>query len=301
MSGPGGLRAALRAGLHSLVRTASRNYIAGPTVADAMRVARLLVPRGYATTLGYWDAAGDAPDDVLQTYLDCLDQLAGLGEGHYTSIKLPGLRHDPGRYRSLEQRSRECGIPLCFDSLDVAGAETMFTFLAGHLDPASGAHGCVLPGRWRRSVADAARATELGLIVRVVKGQSPDPADPGRDPAAGYLEVVRALAGRARLVRVASHDPAVARASLEILQAAGTPGELELLYGLPVGSQVALAREFGVPVRVYVAFGHAFLPYALASLRQRPTAVFGLMREAARGDCLATFPLYRRPVATAPA
>jgi proline dehydrogenase len=168
----------------------------------------------------------------------------------------------------------------------------MFAFLAQHLDPASGAHGCVLPGRWRRSLEDAGRAIDLGLIVRVVKGQSPDPAEPDRDAAAGYLDVVRALAGRARAVRVASHDPAVARAALALLKAANTPCELELLYGLPVGDMVALAREFEVPVRVYIAFGHAFLPYALASIRQRPSAIFRLLREAARGDCLSTFPVH---------
>ena len=31
--------------------------------------------------------------------------------------------------------------------------------------------GCTLPGRWRRSLSDADRAIEMGLRVRVVKGQ----------------------------------------------------------------------------------------------------------------------------------
>jgi proline dehydrogenase len=284
---------ALRSGFRSLLRRVSRNYIAGPTVEDAMRIGRALAPRGYRATLGYWDADDDPADRVLQAYLASCEGLATLGRGNYVSIKMPALRYDAGMFRDLQSKSRECGVPLTFDSIDTENATPMFKFIAEHMDSSAGELGCVLPGRWRRSLDDAERAIELGLIVRVVKGQSPDPAEPERDPAAGYVSVVRTLAGRARCVRVASHDPIVTREALRILAAAQTPCEVELLYGLPVGRQVALATEFNVPIRVYVAFGHAFLPYAMASLRKRPDALLRLLREAARGDCLATFPELR--------
>jgi len=281
---------ALRAGFHSLVRQVSRNYIAGPTLQDAARISQPLAARGYWITLGYWDAAGDPARQVLQTYLACCDQLASLGGTNYLSIKIPALALDLGMFRALLEKSRESRVPLHFDSLDTDNASAIFDFISEHTAPSADEIGCTLPGRWRRSLDDAERAIELGLVVRVVKGQSPDPAEPDRDPAMGYLSVLRRLAGRARRVRVASHDPFVARQSLTILKAANTPCELELLYGLPVGGQVALADEFGVPVRVYVAFGHAFLPYALTSLRRNPGAILRLLREAARGDCLSTFP-----------
>jgi CelD/BcsL family acetyltransferase involved in cellulose biosynthesis len=281
---------ALRAGVHSLVGVVSRNYIAGPTLADAARVGQPLASRGYWLTLGYWDGSGDSADLVLETYLASCAYLASLGGRNYLSIKIPALGYDSGRFRALERKSRESGVPLHFDALDTGNASATLDFIADQAARSGGEVGCTLPGRWQRSLGDAERAIALGLMVRVVKGQSPDPADPDRDPAAGYLAVVRTLAGRARGVRVATHDPVVARESLSILKAANTPCELELLYGLPVGIQVALAEEFHVPVRVYVAFGHAFLPYALSSLRRHPAAVLRLLREAARGDCLSTFP-----------
>ena len=281
---------ALRAGFHSLVRSVSRNYIAGPTLEDAARISEPLASRGYWLTLGYWDAAGDPATRVMQTYVASCEHLARLEGQNYISIKIPALKNDGGMFRSLQEISRQRGVGLHFDSLDTDHATPIFRFLADHVDPSAGTVGCTLPGRWRRSLDDAELAIDLGLVVRVVKGQSPDPAEPARDPAAGYLSIVRKLAGRACCVRVASHDPMVARESLAILKAADTPCELELLYGLPVGRQVALAREFGVPVRVYVAFGHAFLPYALGSLRKNPGALLRLLREAARGDCLSTFP-----------
>jgi len=280
----------LRAGLHSLTRYVSRNYVAGPAVADALRIGHHLASRGYAITLGYWDAAGDSADQVLEICLDACEGLATLGGDNYLSIKIPALGYDSRRFRLLQAKSREWGVPICFDALDPETATRTFDFIAQHLDTGPGEIACVIPGRWRRSPEDAERALALGLTVRVVKGQSPDPAEPDRDPASGYLDVVRTLSGRARCVRVASHDPLVAREALAMLTAARTPCELELLYGLPVGEQVALAREFAVPVRVYVAFGHAFLPYALASLRRNPAGVLRLLREALRGDCLSTFP-----------
>jgi proline dehydrogenase len=290
-AGPRRPRALLRGALQAFVARVSRNYIAGPSLSDARRISEELARRGYWLTLGYWDSAKDAPGTILDTYLASLDALAGFAGHNYLSVKIPALRYDPAGFSTLLTRSQERRVPLMFDALESDQAEPTLEFIARETDPSRSEVGVVLPGRWLRSLSDAERAISLGLVVRVVKGQSPDPRDPNRDPTEGYLEVVRALAGRAKCVRVASHNPIVAGESLRILTAAGTPCELELLYGLPVGTQVKLAVALGVPVRVYVAFGHAFLPYALASMRRHPGAMLRLLREALRGDCLSTFPV----------
>lgn len=281
---------AMRAGLDGLVRAVSRNYIAGPRLEDAARVSRILSGRGYWATLGYWDGAGDRPEDVLDINLAACEALAALPGKNYLSVKAPALGGDMEMHRILIERSDALGAPLHFDSLDITRADAIFTCVERSAASSRRQVGCTLPGRWRRSLDDAERAIALGLAVRVVKGQSPDPDDPRRDAAAGYLELVEKLAGRARLVRVASHNPQLARRSLAILKAARTPCELELLYGLPVGGQAALAMEFGAPVRVYAAFGHAYLPYAISSARRNPGVILRLAREALRGDCLSTFP-----------
>lgn len=290
----GGPSKALRACLDSLVRAASRNYIAGPRLEDAAGVSRVLSGRGYWATLGYWDGAGDRPEHVLEINLATCAALAALPGENYLSVKAPALGDDAEMLRVLIKRSDDLGAPLHFDSLDIARTDAIFACVERCAASTARQVGCTLPGRWRRSLDDAERAIALGLAVRVVKGQSPDPADPRRDPTAGYLEIVEKLAGRARLVRIASHNPELARRSLAVLKAANTPCELELLYGLPVGDQAALAMEFGVPVRVYAAFGHAYLPYALGSARRNPGALLRLAREALRGDCLSTFPALDR-------
>jgi proline dehydrogenase len=55
---------------------------------------------------------------------------------------------------------------------------------------------------------------------------------------------------------------------------------LEILYGLPAQRQIALARELGVAVRMYLPYGSAYLPYCLGQLRRRPRLAWWLLRDA---------------------
>lgn len=274
-----------------VARKASRNYIAGPAPEDAQRVGRRLVDRGYWITQGYWDGSGDAPEEVLDTYLATLRQLAGLDGNHYLSLKIPALRYSREMFAAVLAASRRSNVPLHFDSLAPEHAERMHAFIRQHSQPESGNIGCTLPGRWRRSIEDADRVSELGLNVRVVKGQWEDPVDPERDARSGYLDVVDRLAGKARCVRIATHDAPLAREALSRLIGAGTRCELELLFGLPVNNLVPLAAELGVPVRIYIAFGHAYLPYALASLRKQPGMLLKLFKAACKQNNLSAFPV----------
>jgi proline dehydrogenase len=167
--------------------------------------------------------------------------------------------------------------------LDALGPETVDRTWAAIEDLVDGSHfGCTIPGRWRRSLADADWAIEHRLGVRVVKGQWADPDDPRLDPRIGFIEIVRRLAGRARHVAVASHDLVTARRAIELLLTSRTSTTLELLYGLPSRKQMELARELGVPVRLYVPYGAAYLPYCLAQMKRNPQIAWWLVRDALR-------------------
>lgn len=274
----------------TVARKASRNYIAGPALEDAQHVSRHLAGRGYWLTQGYWDGHADVPERVCDTYCAALKQLARLGGNNYLSLKIPALHYRPALFESVLAASRESGVPIHFDSLAPEQASRLHAFIGQHAT-CGDAVGCTLPGRWRRSLEDAERANALRLNVRVVKGQWEDPGDPGRDPRAGYLQVIDRLAGQARCVRVATHDVSLARDALNRLKAAGTRCELELLYGLPIAGPLSLAAGLDVPVRIYIAFGHAYLPYALASLRKQPGMLLKLLREACKQNHLSSFPV----------
>ena len=68
-------------------------------------------------------------------------------------------------------------------------------------------------------------------------------------------------------------------AALAALLAQGTACELELLYGLPVRGVLPIAKEAGVPVRVYLPYGHAWLPYVINRLRKEPRIALWLLRD----------------------
>lgn len=289
-----------RAGLRGLkataVRTASalllplaqrvaRDHIGGHTVGDAVVVARRLADESVPCTLGFWDTPDYTHRQVADIYLEAVERLAALRFDGYVSIKPPALGFDAGLAAELARAAGRHGIRLHSDShgpetadLTCAMIDAMRGGLSGDL------LGTTLPGRWSRSLTDADRAVAGGLAVRVVKGQWPDPADPRRDLSAGYLEVIDRLAGRARHVAVASHDPGLVAEAVGRLRAAGTPCGIELIHAVPMAPVLRWARENGVAVRIYVPFGKGFVPNVIGLLRRNPRLAWRIVKGLVAGD-----------------
>jgi hypothetical protein len=259
-------RPVLRERASAAVARAARRYVAGPELTDALRVADTY-PRA---AIGPWDAGDESPRDVAKGYATAADALAGREA--YLSIKAPAINCDPAVVRDLLAR----GLRVHLDALAADTADDVLA-LAEQLH-ADGDLGVTLPARWARSAADAQRAAALGLRVRVVKGQF---GAPEVHPRAGFMAVVDALVVHgARHVAVATHDPALLKAGMNRLDAAGVPHEAELLHGLPMREPL---RAVGGDARIYVPYGAAFLPYALDELRRHPQRAAWLLRDALRG------------------
>ena len=261
-----------------VAKHAAKAYIAGPELDDAMIACRRLFGLGFGGAICFWNVESDSPKRIVDAYTSALAALANEKMDCYLSIKLPPLKYDPALLHEVLEQARHSDTLLHFDSLEHETADRTFSMITQaarsypHL-------GCTLPGQWVRSVADADLAVDIGLHVRVVKGQWPDPQHREMNPREGYLNVIDRLAGRARFVAVATHDPELGRNALERLRRAGTPCSLELLYGLPVKPALKVARELGVPVRVYVPFGHGWLPYSLTHARRNPRVFWWLLRD----------------------
>ncbi|MFT3727592.1 MAG: hypothetical protein QM759_07205 [Terricaulis sp.] len=270
-----GLRARVKGALTDLVMPAlkrgARGYVGGESVSDAIAVAARLASDGTPTTLGYWPASSHESAEVAGIYLAALREVAAAGLDSYVSIKPPALRFEDGAAAALAKAAAKHDLRLHCDShgCDVADLSHGFAeTLLQTLPPAR--VGVTLPGRWVRSVADADWACARGVMVRVVKGQWPDPDAPARDLTEGYLEVVGRLAGRARHVAVATHDTALAQKAVALLRAANTPCELEMILGMPVAPLLRWAKANGVAARIYVPFGPGYIPNALGILRRNP-------------------------------
>jgi proline dehydrogenase len=274
---------ARRRGLRAFLDLAGRAYVPGEGLDDALALARAHAAAGRACTLGYFDGHDDSPAEVAARNCAAADAMSALSPTDYVSIKAPGLRYD---LDALDRVLAHCGerqVRVHFDSHDLGNAE--LTLACAERAVEQGLQvGLTLPGRWRRSLDDAAHACTLGLRVRVVKGEWPDPEVPDADARAGFLAVVDTLiAHRAAEVAVASHDPPLAREALRRLQAAGIRCELELLNGLPQRAALAVAQTLGVPVRVYIPFGVAWRPYALRKALRRPRILLWLAKDLVLG------------------
>ena len=263
--------------LRPLVARAAKAYVAGERLEDALRVADKLSERGLGITLGYWDSPKDTPRSVADAYLDAIDALANRQHG-YVSIKIPSLDYSHELSAKVVDRAALRRVRVHFDALGPETADRSRALFDRLLD--RGAElSYTLPGRWLRSVSDAAWAAERGIVVRVVKGQWADPADPRRDPRRGYLEVIDALAARAAHVAVASHDTQLVAAAVARLKGANTSCELELLHGLPMRRSLAQADALSLGVHVYVPYGETYLPYAISRVRQNPRVLWWLLRD----------------------
>lgn len=267
------LLAPLRQGVFRLaepvLRRASQAYVPGPKLDDALAMARRIETSGMSATIGYFDGEGDAPDLIEHNDVEAVKAVSQLAHPSYASIKVPSLGYDVSRIARIADVAETHGQIMHLDSHAPDTAEPTLKVL----DALRASHtrlSLTIPGRWARSPADADWAVQHGIRVRVVKGQWPCAEQPDLDPATGFLAVIDRLAGKAPVVAVATHDAGLARESCRRLLAAGTRCELELLCGLPQREVLAVAQELKVPVRFYIPFGSAWLPYALGQLIRKP-------------------------------
>jgi proline dehydrogenase len=227
---------------------------------DARAVCDRLAREGIASTVCYWDVFADEAAFISQNYTGALQGISKAAPDCYLSVKAPALKYDFSLIRKILDEARRLNATVHFDAMAPGTVDPTFDLIrqAREVYPNLG---CTLPSRWARSLGDAEQAIALRLRIRIVKGQWIGTDE--TDPREGFLKIVDQIKGRALHVAVATHNPALARISLRQLKDAGTPCELELLYGLPQRPLLRVARHYGVRARLYVPYGQAALPYRL--------------------------------------
>lgn len=261
---------------HDLADRARSRYSAGKELGAALAEERHYAERGFPTTVGYWNATSDSPATVAK---EAIDSAAALPAGSEVAIKLAAMGGDGEQLDELLALCLERELTLHVDAVgaDSAGAAQAAALRLARLHP--GKVGCTLPGRWVRSPADAGRLREEPLRIRVVKGEFADQESAELDPSDGFLQVIELLAGHECHVEVATQDAALAKAALEGLLAKETSCELQVLHGMKSGGAVGVARQLGVPVRVYVPYGNSRLPYRRFELLRSPRLLASLARD----------------------
>ena len=284
-------------------RIASR-FIAGMTLADALRVVRELNAKGINATLDHLGEHTSTPEEAQQAAEDIFATLEAIGVE-------PGLRSNVSI--KLTQIGMGLDESLCVETLEriLARAKAANTFIRidmedtpytdktinihyamrekGYLN-----HGMVVQAYLYRTEADVRRMLQDSVRIRNVKGaynEPPDKAFPQKADVDANFDLITKIMLDASLAQksfvsddgrvppipaIASHDEKRIAFAKSYAEKIGLPKnglEFQMLYGIRRDLQESLSKE-GYPVRVYVPFGTHWYPYFMRRLAERPANVW---------------------------
>jgi proline dehydrogenase len=292
-------RSVHRALMHyDLLRGLAQRYVAGEELADGIVVAQTLNTQRLQVSL---DHLGESVTSELEArratlaYLDALEAIARDRVEAGISLKLTQLGLDVRRelclahLRSVLERTRalaEADDPI-FVRIDMeSSAYTQRTLDMHEVFWNEGYRnlGIVLQAYLHRTAADAERAIELGIPVRLCKGAYLEP------PHVAFREKAAVDANFARLTEqllragarpaIATHDERLIRHAQDVARRERIPPsrfEFQMLFGVRRDLQLRLVRQ-GYRVRVYLPYGEQWYPYLVRRLAERPANVAFFLR-----------------------
>jgi proline dehydrogenase len=285
--------------LQRLLFPLATRFVAGDSVADALRTVERLADAGLAATvaaLGEDIASDGDADHTRDEYRRLIDGLAGRSLAANLSLKLSALGTKLGGEGFVQRYVEVVGYAAeamrdPFVRVDMEGSSTIDQTLdavtrtfAMHANT-----GPVLQASLRRTVLDVAAAAAHGMRVRLCKGayaESAEVAIVGADEIrANYLACATLLLRDGTFPAFATHDPLLIRAIRELADRFGVAKdafEFQMLYGVRPDLQRSLVRE-GYGVRVYVPYGTQWAKYfRRRMMERRENLVFALRSVIAR-------------------
>jgi proline dehydrogenase len=268
-----------------VVKRLSNRYIAGPELADACRVVRLLNEGGKAATIDVLGEEVTSPGQataLLEEYEEVFEAIDREGLDSNVSVKLTGLGlkldHELCR-DNLATLVRWAGERGNFVRIDMEDSSTTSETLAIYRELREDGLdnvGVVLQAYMRRTLDDVAALAGLRPSVRVCKGIYVEPADvayQGDDTVRfNFVEAVAALLDAGGSVAVATHDEWVIAEALKLVEERDVPAdryEFQMLLGVREELGDELVRE-GHRLRIYVPFGRQWYEYSLRRLQENP-------------------------------
>ena len=282
-----------------IARDVVARFVAGVTIADALRVTDQLVSDGLTVTLDYLGEDTTDPDRaaaVAAEYVTLLGRLgdAGLAAGGRAEVSVKptavglGLA-EHGDQTAFENISRICaaarnaGTTVTLDMEDYSRVEPTLRLLA-KLRADFPDLGCVIQSYLRRSAGDCEELATTGSRVRLCKGaySAPDAAAfrARSEIDRSYARCLRILLSGDGFPMLATHDPRlieIARARAEAAGRSPSSFEYQMLYGIRPAEQLRLAAA-GATVRVYVPYGSDWYGYLVRRLAERPANLTFFLR-----------------------
>lgn len=276
-----------------IVGRVARRYVAGDTLEDAVSTLRAINHEG---AMGTVDVLGEEVHEPSKTtaavdeYVRLLDRIEAEKLDANISIKptMLGLKIDPDlcaeNLATIVERAAGLRNFVRIDMEDHTCTDDTIQLYRRMHDLQPGSIGVVLQSYLHRTIADINDLLELQPNIRVCKGIYREP----REIAWKQFETIRAnficavekLLSANAYVGIATHDPHLVWAGMEIVDRLGLARdryEFQMLLGVdPELRKIILANRHRL--RVYVPYGRDWYPYSIRRLRENPTVAHHVVR-----------------------
>ncbi len=283
-------------------RRIAERFVAGDTLADAIRCAQTLNESRLTVTLDHLGEQVKEREDALSATEMAIRTLEAIAEEKVRgNISLKpsqlGMEIDGElcfeNVRRILDRARALGDGEgeIFVRIDMESSE--FTERTIELVERCWAEGyrnvgTVVQSYLRRTAEDIARLNRLGSRVRLVKGAYREPAEAAYTAKAEvdrkFIEGMKTLLDAGAYPAIATHDEAMIAATRRYAFEQSIPRnsfEFQMLYGIRRDLQQRL-REEGYNVRVYLPFGDSWYPYLMRRMAERPANLIFVASSVAR-------------------
>ena len=271
----------------------ARRFIAGETVEEAIRDARILQERGLLLTLDYLGESVSTMDEATAAtgeYVRLIDVIVASGIERNISLKLTQLGVDVDRATCVDNMRRildpatRHGFFVRVDMEDSGYTDVTLEVFETLWQQEYRNVGLALQSALRRTEQDVERMIALGARVRLVKGAYKEPATVAFQQKAevdeAFRRLTRLLLDRATYPAIATHDETLiadTRAFALERNLGRDRFEFQMLYGIRRDLQTALLAD-GYRVRIYLPFGRQWFPYFMRRLGERPANVGFVLR-----------------------
>jgi proline dehydrogenase len=273
-----------------VVQLFSQRYIAGSTLADAVRVVQRLNREGKLATidvLGEEITHEDEARTIARAYLDVFAAIERDRLDANVSVKLTALGLDLD-YELCKENLLSVVSQGKFVRIDMEDSSTTDETLRLYRELRDDGHdnvGVVLQAYLRRTLDDIASLADLRPNVRICKGIYVEPPSLAftdyEAVRANYVKALHALAASASHVAIATHDEWLIEQALRRLPPSY---EFQMLLGVREERAGELVRA-GHTLRVYVPFGEHWYQYSLRRLQENP-AMAGMIARSTVGRLL---------------
>ena len=285
-------------------RLASRRFIAGETLEEAVDAVRRLNDQGINATIDQLGENTIAPDGAEQSALDVIHIINAIVKNNLranVSVKLSqiGLNLDnelcKKNLTQILDNAKKAGV---FIRIDMEGSdltEKTFSIYRNMIQAGFSNVGIVLQAYLYRTEKDVEELKSWGGRVRLCKGAYKEPAtlafpkkadvDANFDLLVGNLLTAANRPDAPHLSDDGRFPPIPALATHDIKRIEFAKGlikqlalphdavEFQMLYGIRRDLQLQIVNE-GFPMRVYVPFGTQWYPYFMRRLAERPANIW---------------------------